>query len=254
MRYILIVMVLFGLAACQNEEKGNTSSAPAAVVEQHKSVSTQAVKKDEVTPPVVQENMEKSSQAVARTLEKAQMGVESSKKKTVVAMTTPAESATQAVADSGVAQQVTDVKAGGQVAINEAKGTVVKASDTKAMANNNPHIKSAAPATVPSVVSTASSTAKMETFNTKKCKACHSVSKNKVGPAWKDVAAAYGDAATLAAVFKSGFNVGDRKVIASNSKWKGKAGIMTGQYKKMIKGHEDAAAQALFDAVAAGKL
>ena len=91
-------------------------------------------------------------------------------------------------------------------------------------------------------------------FNVKKCKACHAVGKKKVGPAWKDVAAAYGSADELAKVFKAGFKVGDRKVIASNGKWKSKAGMMTGQFKKLIKGHEDEAAKALFDAVARGHI
>ncbi len=91
-------------------------------------------------------------------------------------------------------------------------------------------------------------------FNVKKCKACHAVSKKKVGPAWKDVAATYGSAEVLAQVFKDGFKKEDRKVIAANSKWKSKAGMMTGQYKKNIRGHEDEAAKALFDAVARGKI
>ncbi|RMH49981.1 MAG: hypothetical protein D6682_08145 [Zetaproteobacteria bacterium] len=91
-------------------------------------------------------------------------------------------------------------------------------------------------------------------FNVKKCKACHSVKKKKTGPAWKDVAAAYGSADALAAVFKSGFKVSDRKMIAADGKWKSRAGMMTGQYKKLIKGHEEEAAKALFDAVARGKI
>jgi len=90
-------------------------------------------------------------------------------------------------------------------------------------------------------------------FNTHKCKACHSVDKKKVGPAWKDVAAAYGDEATLAKVFADGFAVGDRKVIAADSKWKSKAGMMTSQYKHLIKGHEKEAAHALFETVKADK-
>jgi len=92
------------------------------------------------------------------------------------------------------------------------------------------------------------------TFNVKKCKTCHAVGKKKVGPAWKDVATAYGSADALAEVFKSGFKKDDRKVIASNDKWKSKAGMMTSQYKRMIVGHEDEAAKALFDAVARGKI
>jgi len=91
-------------------------------------------------------------------------------------------------------------------------------------------------------------------FSVKKCKACHAVGKKKVGPDWKSVAEAYGDVDTLAKVFKDGFKKGDRKLAASDSKWMKKAGMMTGQYKKMIKGHEDEAAKALFDAVAAGKI
>ncbi len=91
-------------------------------------------------------------------------------------------------------------------------------------------------------------------FNVKKCKACHAVGKKKVGPSWKDVAEAYGSVDELAKVFKDGFKVEDRKIVAANSKWKSKAGMMTSQYKKMIKGHEDEAAKALFDAVAAGKI
>ena len=91
-------------------------------------------------------------------------------------------------------------------------------------------------------------------FNVKKCKACHAVGKKKVGPAWKDVAAAYGDAGTLAGVFKAGFKKEDRKIAGSNAKWMKKAGMMSSQYKKLIKGHEDEAAKALFDAVARGKI
>jgi len=90
-------------------------------------------------------------------------------------------------------------------------------------------------------------------FNTKKCKACHSIDKKKVGPAWKDVTAAYGDEATLAAIFKSGFAVGDRKVVASNPKWKKKAKMMTGQYKRLIKKDPAGAAHALFETVKNGK-
>jgi len=89
-------------------------------------------------------------------------------------------------------------------------------------------------------------------FNVKACKACHAVDKKKTGPAWDEVAKAYGSAEALAAVFKSGFAVEDRAFIKADPSWKGKAGLMTGQFKK-IKGHEDEAAQALFDVVAAGK-
>ena len=91
-------------------------------------------------------------------------------------------------------------------------------------------------------------------FNTGPCKACHAVGKDVVGPDWKVVADAYGDSKALAAVFKSGFKVEDRKVAASNAKWKGQAATMTTMFNSNIKGHEDDAAAALFAAVAAGKI
>jgi cytochrome c551/c552 len=91
-------------------------------------------------------------------------------------------------------------------------------------------------------------------FSTGPCKACHAVGKDVVGPDWATVAKAYGDAETLAGVFKSGFKVEDRKVAGSNDKFKKQAAIMTAQYGTLIKGHEDEAAAALFAAVKAGKI
>jgi len=101
---------------------------------------------------------------------------------------------------------------------------------------------------------TAPAMAQAVSFDTHKCKACHSVKRKKVGPAWKDVAAAYGSAEELARVFKAGFKVADRKLIAAQPKWKHNAGMMTAQFNRLIKGHEDAAAQALFAAVQRGKI
>jgi cytochrome c551/c552 len=91
-------------------------------------------------------------------------------------------------------------------------------------------------------------------FSTKPCKACHKVDKDVIGPAWKKVAAAYGSEGALAAVFKSGFKVEDRKIASSDPKFKKQAAVMTGQYKTLIKGHEDDAAKALFAAVKSGKI
>lgn len=91
-------------------------------------------------------------------------------------------------------------------------------------------------------------------FNTGACTACHAIDKDKVGPAWDAIAKDYGSADALAKVFKGGFKVEDRKVAASNGKWKSQAGMMTGQFNTLIKGHEDEAAKALFDAVKAGKM
>ena len=70
---------------------------------------------------------------------------------------------------------------------------------------------------------------------TKKCKSCHATNKDKVGPSWKKIQAAYGSMDALATVFESGFAVENRKVIASDAKWKKKAKVMSGQYKNLIK-------------------
>jgi len=92
-------------------------------------------------------------------------------------------------------------------------------------------------------------------FSTAPCKACHAIDHDVVGPAWKDDVSEYGSPDALAAVFKGGFKVGDRKVLNANpGKWKAKAAIMTGQYNALIKGHEDDAAKAIFAAVKAGKM
>ena len=91
-------------------------------------------------------------------------------------------------------------------------------------------------------------------FDTKPCKACHAVGHDVVGPDWARVAKEYGSEGALAAVFKSGFKVEDRKIASSEPKFKKQVGLMTPQYNKLIKGHEDEAAKALFDAVKAGKL
>ena len=91
-------------------------------------------------------------------------------------------------------------------------------------------------------------------FSTKPCKACHAIDKDVVGPAWKKVADAYGSPDALAAVFKGGFKVEDRKIASSEEKFKKQAAVMTGQYNTLIKGHEDEAAKALFEAVKSGKI
>jgi len=91
-------------------------------------------------------------------------------------------------------------------------------------------------------------------FSTAPCKACHAIDHDVVGPAWKTVAKEYGNAETLAKVFKSGFKVEDRKVAQAEPKFKSQASTMTGMYGMYIKGHEEDAAKALFAAVKAGKM
>lgn len=92
---------------------------------------------------------------------------------------------------------------------------------------------------------------------TGKCKACHKVDKNATGPSFKNIQAAYGDAATLAKVWEEGFAVADRHIAgdesnASYKKYHKKAKMMTTQYKKIIKKKVDAGKftyQALADEV-----
>jgi len=91
-------------------------------------------------------------------------------------------------------------------------------------------------------------------FSTGACKACHAVEKDTVGPAWKRIAEKYGTEEELAKVFKGGFKVEDRKIAQSEPKYKGQAALMTGQYDSLIKGHDDEAAKALFEAVKSGKM
>ena len=89
------------------------------------------------------------------------------------------------------------------------------------------------------------------TFNTGKCATCHSIDHDKVGPAWKTVAEKYGDEATLAKDFEAGFK--ERRVANAIAKWKSKEGLMTMQYRNLIRGHEKEAAHALFESVKNGK-
>lgn len=91
-------------------------------------------------------------------------------------------------------------------------------------------------------------------FSTGPCKSCHALKNDVVGPAWDRVAKEYGSAEALAKVFKGGFKVEDRKIAQSEPKFKGQASTMTGMYQMYIKGHEDDAAKALFEAVKSGKM
>ena len=90
-------------------------------------------------------------------------------------------------------------------------------------------------------------------FNTRKCMACHAIDKVKVGPSWKEDVKAYGSEEHLAKVFESGFAVKDRAIAGKQAKWAHKAGLMTMQFKHLIKGHEKAVAHALFETVKNGK-
>jgi len=86
-------------------------------------------------------------------------------------------------------------------------------------------------------------------FSTTSCQACHAVGYVKVGPSFKTVVAKYGNEQALAKVFEDGFAVKDRKIASTDPTWKAKAGLMTSQFRMSIKGHEKAAAHAVFETV-----
>ena len=86
-------------------------------------------------------------------------------------------------------------------------------------------------------------------FATTGCQACHAIGYAKVGPSLKDVVKAYGNEKNLAKAFENGFAVKGRKIAAADAKWKGKASLMTVQYRILIKGREKAAAHAVFETV-----
>ena len=69
----------------------------------------------------------------------------------------------------------------------------------------------------------------------KKCGSCHKADKDGTGPSFKTIQGAYGDSATLAAYFASGFAEADRKVANTVAKYDGKRGMMSSQYKKIAK-------------------
>jgi hypothetical protein len=107
------------------------------------------------------------------------------------------------------------------------------------------------------VIAFAGLTAMSETssaFSTSPCKSCHAIDHDGVGPAWARVAKEYGNAEELAKVFKSGFKMEDRKIASTETKFKNKSSTMTLMYRTYIKGHEDEAAKAIFDAVKSDKM
>jgi len=75
---------------------------------------------------------------------------------------------------------------------------------------------------------------------TNKCKACHKVDKDSVGPAFKKIQAHYGTADALAKAWEEGFPVSARKVAQAEPKFMKQVRIMTPQYKRLIKGSVDA--------------
>lgn len=86
-------------------------------------------------------------------------------------------------------------------------------------------------------------------FDTNACMACHGIDIPKVGPSMKTMVKAYGNEKALAKAFESGFAVADRKIASSDATWKAKAPIMSVQFNLKIKGHEKAAAHAVFATV-----
>ena len=88
-----------------------------------------------------------------------------------------------------------------------------------------------------------------DAFDTTACMGCHNIDTVKVGPSFKTVVKKYGKEKNLAKAFESGFAVKDLRSASTDATWKAKAIVMTTQFKVKIKGHEKAAAHALFETV-----
>lgn len=84
----------------------------------------------------------------------------------------------------------------------------------------------------------------------KKCSACHKTKKDKTGPGFKTIQAAYGSADALAAAFIGGLTDESRAVAnTEGSKYNKKRKMMTSRYKKLIKKLSDDEKKALAAAI-----
>jgi len=229
MKYIVVIMILFGLVACQNEEK---TEAPVVMVEKHEAVNTQAVKKDDITPAVVQKDIEKSTQTVVDTLAEGSEAVNPCSVKAAVLNPCAAKQATINPCTAEPAVVINPCAVKKVVNPCAAKQAIANPCTTAeaAVVINPCSVKKAAKQVIENPCAV-----KVTSNFTGKCKACHKVDKDAVGPSFKKIQAAYGSSAALAKVFESGFTVDSRKVAASDAKYKKKVGMMTSQYKKLIK-------------------
>ncbi len=259
---IISLVAVIGLAGCGDDasqkvshEKNTATNIKPVTVKNE--TNTQDVKKIDGQAVALQSQTLEASQTVAQSLAKdekdssAVAKVNPCSAKMAVVKVNPCSAKRSAVDAPTSSAMPASVKEKASSVV--AKGNPCREKIAKVKVNPCSAKKIAVAGATDSAMA-ASVVVNIKPFNAKKCKACHSVTKKKAGPAWKDVVAAYGSADALAAVFKSGFNVADRKVITANSKWKSKAGMMTAQYKKLIKSNPDGAAKALFDAVKAGKI
>jgi len=211
MKILTVMILVLALVGCQDSEKTETKLVSPTL--EKKAMSTQAVKKSEVKPAIIQDNIEQVSKDVASSLAVMEDKVNPCTAKSVVI--NPCS-----VKPAAVMVNVHDVK----VAVVKNPCTPIKVATPvkKAIVINKP-------------------TAVKVTSNfTGKCKACHKTAKDAVGPSFKKIQAAYGSSLELAKTFKSGFAVDSRKVAASEPKFKKKAGMMTSQYKKLIKKNVEA--------------
>lgn len=220
-RWIVIVAATLALAACQQQSK-QSEQAPAAM-----------------QPAPMSTPTNETNTSSTNTTE-AQNGMTAEPESTGPAMTAePTPSTAMKPATTEPTSESTTM-----TATTEAKPSAAPAPAPEPVPSAAMTAEPAAPAPKPAA-------APAESFNTTKCKACHAIDKDKVGPAWKTVVEKYGDAATLAKDFESGFK--ERRVANSIAKWKSKEVLMTSQYRSLIKGHEKAVAHALFETVKQGK-
>jgi cytochrome c551/c552 len=250
MKKIMILMVAMGLAAC--EQKAEQPKA-----EQMQTNQTQVVEKPQApeqqakvaTKPMASSYSaaeQKMTPTVAEAKASQPAPTKAKEATKEVAMAKPATQAKPAAAPkaTAAAPQVKTTKPMPTQPVAAAKeemaATAKPASKVVAPLVQGKQPIKAKPNPAPSQSIQIKSAQAGSRGLTKKCKSCHKTDKNGVGPSFKNIQAAYGDAATLAKVWASGFAPADR-AIAGNpcnpnyKKYSKKAKTMTGQYKNLIK-------------------
>ncbi len=228
-KHILWVMVLTFLVSCQDK----TVSEPDMSTPSEPATNAPAAS---VTPEktAVQESTKDTAALEKAAADKAAADKAAADKAAADKAAADKAAADKAAADKAAADKAAADKAAAEkAAANKVapKKVVAPLSQGKGPIKSEPN---PAPSNIMLKPDSGMTLAKANSL-TKKCKSCHATDKDKVGPSFKNIQAAYGSVDALAAAFGSGFAVNDRKVASADAKWKKKAKTMTGQYKALIK-------------------
>jgi len=238
MKIIMILMLVMGLAAC--EQKAEQTDETQIHEIQNNEIQNNEIQAVEKTPAPEQQaakpvaEIEATQPASTMAKETVQEVVTSEPIKTVVQK----KAETKPVAAPKAKAAVPQVKTTVQPVAKEKESTTAKPTSKviAPLVQGKQPIKqqpNPSPSKIILKPDSGMSLAKANNL-TKKCKSCHATSKDKVGPSFKKIQAAYGSADALSALFESGFAVESRKVAAADAKWKKKVKTMTGQYKNLI--------------------